>query len=167
MTDPDAYTKPFQLTKTMRRGLYPAIDPKKPELSAAGKVVIITGAGGGLGYDMATAWATAGASGIVLAGRKVDPLNAAAENVKSIDKNITVLVQKTDVTSKADVKELYQKVNKKFSKADVVVKNAATAGDGYIGDAEPDSWWRNYVRKMLNHLWLLFLLTIFLQRIGS
>lgn len=149
MTDADAYTRPFQLTKTMRRGLYPAIDPKKPELSAAGKVVIITGAGGGLGYDLATAWAIAGASGIVLAGRSVDTLNAAAENVKSINKDIKILIQKTDVASEADVEELYKKVNEKFGRADVVVNNAATAATGNIGDIEPGTWWRDYVRIIL------------------
>ena len=128
MADPDAYTRPYQLTKTMRRGLYPAIDQSQSDLSAAGKVVIITGAGGGIGYDIATTWATAGASGIVLAGRYVDMLNAAAENVKSIDKDLPTLVEKTDVTSEADVKELYEEVNEKFGRADVVVNNAATGG---------------------------------------
>jgi NADPH:quinone reductase-like Zn-dependent oxidoreductase len=47
--DPHAFTTPFQLTKSMRRDVYPAIDPKNPELSAAGNVVLITGATGGIG----------------------------------------------------------------------------------------------------------------------
>ena len=50
MADAHAYTKPFQLTKGMTRDVYPAIDPKNPENQTIGKVVIITGAGGGLGY---------------------------------------------------------------------------------------------------------------------
>lgn len=149
MTDVDAYTRPSQLTKTMRRGLYSALEPNKPELTAVGKVVIITGAGGGIGYDTAAAWATAGASGIVLAGRNVDMLKAAAENVKSIDKDIPTLIQKTDVASEADVKELYEKVNEKFGRTDVVVNNAATGGHGKIGDIEPGIWWRDHVSKML------------------
>ncbi|MCJ1426089.1 hypothetical protein MMC29_003991 [Sticta canariensis] len=144
MTDADAYTRPSQLTETMRRGLYSAIDPNKPELTAAGKGVIITGAGGGIGYDIAAAWATAGASGIVLAGRNIDMLKSAAENVKSIDKDIPTLIQKTDVASEADVKELYGKVNEKFGRADVVVNNAATGGYGKVGDIEPGIWWRDH-----------------------
>lgn len=47
--DVDMFTSPFQLTNGMHRGLYPAVDPTNPALSAKGKVVIITGAGGGLG----------------------------------------------------------------------------------------------------------------------
>lgn len=48
--DADAYTKPFMLTESMRRDVYPAVDPAtNPELESSSKVVIVTGAGGGLG----------------------------------------------------------------------------------------------------------------------
>lgn len=47
--DLDAFTKPFQLTKSMHRELYPFLEPSNPELNASGKVVLITGAGGTLG----------------------------------------------------------------------------------------------------------------------
>lgn len=49
MVDVNMFTTPFQLTKSMHRDVYPAIDPTNPALSAKGKIVIITGAGGGLG----------------------------------------------------------------------------------------------------------------------
>lgn len=48
--DPDQFTTPFQLTKGMHRDVYPTVDPKSEGLKATGKVVVITGAGGGLGY---------------------------------------------------------------------------------------------------------------------
>ena len=47
--DVNMFTSPFQLTKSMHRDIYPAIEPSNPELSAKGKVLVITGAGGGLG----------------------------------------------------------------------------------------------------------------------
>jgi len=47
--DPHVLTTPFQFTKSMRREIYPAIDPKNPELSAANKTILITGATGGVG----------------------------------------------------------------------------------------------------------------------
>ena len=43
------FTSPFQLTQSMHYDRYPAVAPTNPTLSAKGKVVIITGAGGGLG----------------------------------------------------------------------------------------------------------------------
>ncbi len=47
--DVNMFTSPFQLTKSMHRDLYPAVEPSNPAISAKGKVVIVTGAGGGLG----------------------------------------------------------------------------------------------------------------------
>ena len=47
--DPDAFTRPYQLTKSMHRDVYPTIDPSNLDLSASGKVVVITGAGGTIG----------------------------------------------------------------------------------------------------------------------
>lgn len=47
--DVDAFTKPFQLTKSLHRDIYPAVDPKNPELSAHGKVILITGVTGTIG----------------------------------------------------------------------------------------------------------------------
>ena len=47
--DPDAASYPFQLTKSMHRSIYPALDPSRPELSVEGKNVIITGVSGGIG----------------------------------------------------------------------------------------------------------------------
>ncbi len=50
MGDANAYTKPFQLTRSMTRDVYSKIDPKNPENQATGKIIIVTGAGGGIGY---------------------------------------------------------------------------------------------------------------------
>jgi FlaA1/EpsC-like NDP-sugar epimerase len=47
--DVDAFSWPFQLTKSMHRDVYPAVDPANPKLSAKGKVVLVTGAGGAIG----------------------------------------------------------------------------------------------------------------------
>ena len=47
--DVNMFTSPFQLTKAMHRDVYPAVEPTNATLSAKGKVIIITGAGGGLG----------------------------------------------------------------------------------------------------------------------
>lgn len=49
--DPDAYTAPFMLTKAMHREMYDAVDPiTNPDVKAEGKVVLVTGATGGLGF---------------------------------------------------------------------------------------------------------------------
>jgi NAD(P)-dependent dehydrogenase (short-subunit alcohol dehydrogenase family) len=48
---------------------YDAINPKKSELSQAGKTIVITGAGQGIGSEVALAYAQAGASTIHVLGR--------------------------------------------------------------------------------------------------
>ena len=47
--DVNAFTTPFQLVKGLHRDVYPAIEPSNPALSAAGKAVLVTGAGGAIG----------------------------------------------------------------------------------------------------------------------
>lgn len=49
--DQDAYTAPFMLTKAMHRDVYPAVDPiRNAAVEAAGKVIVVTGATGGIGF---------------------------------------------------------------------------------------------------------------------
>lgn len=47
--DVNAFTTPFQLTKSMRREMCASLEPTHPGLNASGKVVLITGAGGKIG----------------------------------------------------------------------------------------------------------------------
>lgn len=47
--DPDCDTKATSFTTKSYRDVYPAIDPSRPEISQAGKIIIITGASRGLG----------------------------------------------------------------------------------------------------------------------
>ncbi|THX69415.1 NAD(P)-binding protein [Aureobasidium pullulans] len=142
--DANAYTIPFQFTKSLRRDVYPAIDPKNPELNAAGKVVLITGAGGGIGGETARAWAIAGAEGIILIGRKASLLQEPAEAIASINKDVKVLTVTTDLTSEADVEELFRQAKVTFGKVDVVVNTAGTMTGGPIGDMTPQQWWTDF-----------------------
>lgn len=46
--DLNSATWPAQLTKVVRREMYDTLQPSKPELSAEGKNVLITGVSGGI-----------------------------------------------------------------------------------------------------------------------
>ncbi|KAM0799895.1 hypothetical protein BDR22DRAFT_806664 [Usnea florida] len=142
--DVNMFTSPFQLTKSLHRSLYPAVEPTNPALSAKGKVIIITGAGGGLGAAIARAWSEAGAAGIVLVGRKADNLAITAENVANISSFIPILSVPTDVSDEASVKSLFAKVKAKFEKVHVLVNAAASMGGGLVGDAPLASWWADF-----------------------
>ncbi|CAD0031424.1 unnamed protein product [Aureobasidium pullulans] len=152
--DANAYTIPFQFTKSLRRDVYPAIDPKNPELNAAGKVVLITGAGGGIGGETARAWAIAGAEGIILVGRKASLLQEPAEAITSINEDVKVLIVTADLTSEADVEELFRQAKVTFGKVDVVVNTAGTMTGGPIGDMTPQQWWTDFGTYTLTHYYL-------------
>jgi hypothetical protein len=48
-SDLDAVAWPYQLTAAVHCDMYPALDPARPELSAEGKMVLITSVSGGVG----------------------------------------------------------------------------------------------------------------------
>ncbi|KAF2002105.1 NAD(P)-binding protein [Amniculicola lignicola CBS 123094] len=147
---PDAFTKPFQLTKSMHRDVYPAVDPTNPSLSAAGKVVLITGAGGGLGHAIARAWSTAGAEGIVLVGRNIEKLEQTASILTA-----PTLVATGSVCSEADVEVIFAKAIEKFGKVDTVVNTASEGNHGTVaGSTALSAWWPD-IETNLKGLYIL------------
>ncbi|PTB62297.1 NAD(P)-binding protein [Trichoderma citrinoviride] len=83
-------------TPSWHNDTYAAISPKRPELSASGKAVVITGAGSGIGRETAIAFATAGAARIALLGRTEASLRQTAAALPS---TVSVSVYVVDVTS--------------------------------------------------------------------
>ena len=106
---------------------YESISPSRPELSAKGKAVLITGAGTGIGAETARCFAEAGASRIALLGRRKQPLLETKASIESKYPGVDVSVAPTDVTKKSEVDAAF----KNFvgdGKLDIVVSNAAVTG---------------------------------------
>ncbi len=91
----------------------------------SGKVVIVTGAGSGIGAATAQRFARDGAS-VVLAGRRVDKLREVARGVPEE----RVLVQATDVSEQAACEALVRAAVARFGRLDVLVNNAGYAAFG-------------------------------------
>jgi NAD(P)-dependent dehydrogenase (short-subunit alcohol dehydrogenase family) len=70
-------------TKLTHSATYPAIDPSLPALSTCGKVVLITGASGGIGRAAALSFARSGPKSLVLLGRRSEALAETAHLVRS------------------------------------------------------------------------------------
>ncbi|OHF03602.1 hypothetical protein CORC01_00921 [Colletotrichum orchidophilum] len=123
---PDFYVKALQFTKNVHRDEYPAINPESPELSLAGKVVIITGASRGIGgRGIVPAFARAGAKALVLVARSEKNLNAVAAEVKQLNPGVETLVYAVNMADEDGIRALFEKVNATYGHADVLVNNAA------------------------------------------
>ncbi|KAI0485120.1 NAD(P)-binding protein [Xylariaceae sp. FL0804] len=132
-SDPNAFTLPFQLTKQIRRDVYPLLEPTQPALSAKGKTVLITGVTGGIAKVIAEFWAKAGVSGIVITGRKTDVLEQAAARLRSLAPDAKVLAYAADITDEASVAALFAAAQAAVGCVNVLIHSAGSLVGGPIG----------------------------------
>ncbi|KAL2815255.1 hypothetical protein BDW59DRAFT_153925 [Aspergillus cavernicola] len=141
--DPDLLVKRNAFTKETYRDVYPAIDPTQPELSQAGKVVVITGATRGLGQlGFAASFARANAKALALLGRSAAGLAETEKLVKNINPGIEVYSITVDVTDAAKVAKAFDEIVARFGVPHVLVNNAGTLeAITPMMDSDLESWW--------------------------
>src|SRR5207253_2287324 len=94
--------------------------PKPFDLS--GKVAIVTGGNGGIGLGMARGLAEAGAAVAVVGRNEAKSIAAVAELEQSGGKAMSVIA---DVTDKAAVAAMAERVKRELGRIDILVNNAA------------------------------------------
>jgi len=102
-----------------------------------GKVVFITGAGGGLGKAVAMAFGNQGAS-VVVADLKEEFLKNTVLALEAQGSKVLSVV--VDVTNYDSVKTALKKAVDTFGKLDIAVNNAGVVGIGSIEEITPDEW---------------------------
>jgi NADP-dependent 3-hydroxy acid dehydrogenase YdfG len=110
------------------------------------KVIVITGASGGIGAALAELLAARGAS-LVLAARREVALNAVASRCGA-----RALAVVADVTSRADVRRVVQSAIDRFGRVDVLVNNAGrgiTRPPSQLTDEDIDEMMRVNVKSAL------------------
>ncbi|KAF1960711.1 NAD(P)-binding protein [Byssothecium circinans] len=127
-------------TKLWHDNTYPSISPSRPELSAKGKTIVITGGGTGIGAATAHHFAEAGASRIALLGRREQPLLDTKASINEKFPTVDVFTASTDITNKAQVDAAFANFIG-TGKVDVVISNAAMVGptEG-VGDVDPEKF---------------------------
>ncbi|KAH8778952.1 putative oxidoreductase [Hyaloscypha finlandica] len=127
-------------TSTWHTKTYQSLSPTRPELSAKGKTVVVTGGGTGIGAETARYFAEAGASRIALLGRREQPLVDTKASIEHKFANVEVFVAPTDVTKKSEVDAAFTKFAGD-GKIHVLVSGAAIIGPQEpAGDASSDEF---------------------------
>ncbi|KAH8588874.1 hypothetical protein B0O99DRAFT_638177 [Bisporella sp. PMI_857] len=120
-------TDKLSFISTLHRAPYPAIDPRKPTSSAAGKTILITGGATGIGFATARNFAIAGASTIVLLARREETLQRAASELATTFPNTQFLTYAVSITDEAEIQKVFSSVRQtaRNKDVDVLVTSAA------------------------------------------
>lgn len=134
-------------TTVYHRRAYPAIDPKRPELSTKGKNVVVTGSGSGIGAEIAKAFARSGAANVALVGRTAATLQSTKIAIEKESPETSVHIITADLTDAGHISEALATFTQAVPRGtiDVLVANA-----GYLhalvqlADLEHDDFWRTF-----------------------
>lgn len=111
--------------------------------SLAGKTAVVTGAGGGIGYEAARALIWLGAR-VVIAEIQEQAGKSAEENLsKEFGSGLALFVQ-TDVGDEASVRRLADQAKSWAGSVDIVINNATLAPLGAVKDVPIDTWDASY-----------------------
>jgi NAD(P)-dependent dehydrogenase (short-subunit alcohol dehydrogenase family) len=102
----------------------------------------ITGAGRGMGVDIAKAALAAGYA-VVATGRDTDRLT------RALGKSSDLLPLKLDVTSRADAEAAVRAAVERFGRIDVLVNNAASFYAGYFEELTPEQMERQLAASLI------------------
>jgi len=103
----------------------------------AGRVAVITGGGGGIGFGIAKAFVAAGAK-VVIASRNQERLDTAATELRAMGGDVTTV--QADVRNYDDVEGIVKTTLDTYGALDVMIANAA--GNFVVPAAEmsPNAW---------------------------
>ncbi|KAJ1563132.1 hypothetical protein HK405_013958 [Cladochytrium tenue] len=115
-----------------------------------GKTVLITGAGGGIGAEVAKSFAQYGVAHIILTGRTTSKLETTKKALQGSYPNVAVSLFSVDVADKASVAKLFDSIQ---TPPDFLVNNA-----GYLQNRAPflesdvDDYWQGFKTNVLGSI---------------
>jgi NAD(P)-dependent dehydrogenase (short-subunit alcohol dehydrogenase family) len=106
------------------------------------KVMVISGIGPGLGVKLAVEAAREGARGIVVAARTAAKLDDAEQRIRELGADCDVLKVTTDITDRAQCRQLAAQAVDHFGRIDALVNSAFVHGafPEAVDEADLDGW---------------------------
>ena len=101
------------------------------------KVVVITGASSGIGYETALTLAKAGAK-VAAGARRIDKLENLQKEIQESDGEI--LIEKLDVTKKEDCNSFINNVIRKWNHIDILINNAGIMPLSFFKNLKINEW---------------------------
>lgn len=134
----------FPGLENLHNDIYPAISAAQtPSLKQPGKVVLITGAGRGIGRSIALQYAYASVSTIILCSRTASQLDSVEAEIKKINESVNVKKLNIDVADEEAVRLSAETVKRDLGRLDILINNAGVNPPwAPLADTKPSDWWR-------------------------
>ena len=118
----------FSFTKGWYTQPYDFISPTRPENTARGKNVVVTGGATGIGLATAIAFAKAGAKSVTIVARRENKLKESASSIASAAAQDTrVEYQVADLTNQKQTLAAFAAIEEKVGKLDILVSNVGVS----------------------------------------
>ncbi|KAL7910431.1 cellulase signal transduction associated dehydrogenase [Trichoderma velutinum] len=144
---------PLSYTKVLHKETYKHIDPRLPGLSTKDKVVLITGASGGIGRATALSFAASGPKALILLGRRSDALTETADLVRSSHGSLPVQTHEVDLCDAPIVRQVFQQVATEFGSIDILIHAAGVLAPVVpLVDADPATFLDGYKTTVVGTL---------------
>lgn len=112
-----------EVTKTLRRRNYPAIDAESPDHSQSGRNVLITGGTAVIGHAAAQGFIAAGANVVAITSRSGERAALCAKELEDAGKGTKVIGYQYENADEASVNALWDSLKRDGIQIDVCVLN--------------------------------------------
>ncbi|KAI9738093.1 MAG: hypothetical protein M1818_005521 [Claussenomyces sp. TS43310] len=136
----------YTFTNILHNDINHSTNPTKSDLSQPSKVVLITGAGRGIGRSIALRYAESGVACIIICARTGSELDEVESAVKKLNAAVKVRKFSLDITNESQVLTAAETVKKEEGRLDILINNAGISPPWVsIAESIVEDYWQTWV----------------------